>query len=73
MAEWDVELHPEVHEWFMTLCQEDPVSAELLEMAIDMLAREGPALGRPMVDLVTRRGGQVRGLARLVRPQRPAR
>ncbi|WP_206785456.1 type II toxin-antitoxin system RelE/ParE family toxin [Amycolatopsis sp. MtRt-6] len=50
--EWEIELHDEVDRWFVDLCREDPVSADRVEEAIDMLAREGPRLGRPLVDRV---------------------
>ncbi|OXM70550.1 type II toxin-antitoxin system RelE/ParE family toxin [Amycolatopsis vastitatis] len=49
---WEIELHDEVDQWFVDLCREDPVSADRVEEAIDMLAREGPRLGRPLVDRV---------------------
>ncbi|MFJ6669997.1 type II toxin-antitoxin system RelE/ParE family toxin [Actinosynnema sp. NPDC091369] len=38
--------------WFTRLCEEDPESADLIEEAIDHLAREGPRLGRPLVDRI---------------------
>jgi hypothetical protein len=41
---------PEVEEWFLDLCRLDPPSADLVAEAIDLLAEEGPALGRPLVD-----------------------
>jgi hypothetical protein len=50
--EWEIELHDEVDQWFVNLCREDPLSADRVEEAIDMLAREGPRLGRPLVDRV---------------------
>ncbi|MBE1500329.1 hypothetical protein H4696_007429 [Amycolatopsis lexingtonensis] len=50
--EWEIELHDEVDQWFVDLCRADPVSADRVEEAIDMLAREGPGLGRPLVDRV---------------------
>ncbi|MGH3859583.1 type II toxin-antitoxin system RelE/ParE family toxin [Actinokineospora sp.] len=49
---WDVELHDEVASWFERLCELDPESADLVEQAIDVLAREGPRLGRPLVGRV---------------------
>jgi hypothetical protein len=36
----------------MKLCEEDSHSADLVEEAIDHLAREGPRLGRPLVDRI---------------------
>jgi hypothetical protein len=50
--EWEIELHDEVDQWFVNPRREDPVSADRVEEAIDMLAREGPRLGRPLVDRV---------------------
>lgn len=47
---WEVWLHPEVERWFLGLCRTDSVSADLVAEAIDVLAENGPALGRPLVD-----------------------
>lgn len=47
---WDINLHPSVEAWLLKLAEEDPVSADLIETAIDILADSGPALGRPLVD-----------------------
>ncbi|MEV0561581.1 type II toxin-antitoxin system RelE/ParE family toxin [Dactylosporangium sp. NPDC050588] len=47
---WEVRLHPEVEEWFLELCRTDVVTADLVAEAIDVLAEQGPALGRPLVD-----------------------
>jgi len=49
---WEVSLHPEVEAWFLDLCHRDPVSADLVAEAIDLLAEHGPALGRPLVDRI---------------------
>jgi hypothetical protein len=43
-----------VESWFLTLSEEDEVSADRVEDAIDLLGCEGPALGRPMVDVIKR-------------------
>lgn len=42
-------LHADVERWFLELCRTDPVSADLVAEAIDLLAEQGPALGRPLV------------------------
>ena len=47
---WEIKLHPEVEAWFLDLCVSDPASADLIADAIDLLADQGPALGRPLVD-----------------------
>lgn len=51
--EWEIVLVAEVDAWFVGLVTNDPASAALVERAIDLLAMEGPALGRPMVDRVS--------------------
>lgn len=50
---WEINLHPSVESWLLKLAEEDPMSADLVEAAIDMLAESGPALGRPLVDRLT--------------------
>lgn len=47
---WEVGLHEEVERWFLDLCRNDPTTADLVAEAIDLLAEQGPGLGRPMVD-----------------------
>jgi hypothetical protein len=47
---WEVNLHPEVEAWFLDLCETDPVTADRVAEAIDLLAEDGPGLGRPLVD-----------------------
>lgn len=47
---WDIKLHSEVEAWFLDLCVTDPVSADRVSEAIDLLAEHGPSLGRPLVD-----------------------
>jgi hypothetical protein len=49
---WDVVLVAEVAAWFIELIESDWDSACLVEQAVDALAAEGPALGRPLVDRI---------------------
>jgi hypothetical protein len=49
---WLILLVEEVAEWFNDLTKNDPDTADLIEDAIDRLAEEGPALGRPLVDRI---------------------
>ncbi|WP_244870805.1 type II toxin-antitoxin system RelE/ParE family toxin [Catellatospora sp. IY07-71] len=49
---WEINLHEEVETWFLELCATDPISADLVAEAIDLLAEHGPALGRPLVDRI---------------------
>lgn len=49
---WEINLHAEVEGWFLDLCRTDTASADLVAEAIDLLAEQGPALGRPLVDRV---------------------
>jgi hypothetical protein len=51
---WEVMLCKEVNDWFLRLAESDPKSAHAVASAIDVLAVEGPALGRPLVDRVRR-------------------
>lgn len=44
---WSINLHQEVHDWYMQLPQED---VGHIEGVIDQLATHGPGLGRPLVD-----------------------
>ncbi len=53
---WEVSLHPEVEAWYLAVCKSDPVTADLIEDAIDQLAEEGPALRRPLADRVRAAG-----------------
>jgi hypothetical protein len=49
---WEISLHHEVEAWYLALCKTDPETADLIEDAVDQLASEGPALGRPLADRV---------------------
>jgi hypothetical protein len=46
---WDVEGTDEFRDWFQAL---DDQTAAAVAPAVDILAEEGPALGRPLVDRV---------------------
>jgi hypothetical protein len=50
--EWQILLVAEVADWFDDLTKNDPDSADLVEDAVDRLAMDGPALGRPLVDRI---------------------
>jgi hypothetical protein len=39
---WEVSLLAEVEAWFLNLCDRDPVSADRVAEAIDLLAENGP-------------------------------
>ncbi|MCQ1576574.1 type II toxin-antitoxin system RelE/ParE family toxin [Streptomyces parvus] len=47
---WEINLHSSVELWLLKPAEEDPVTAGLVEAAVDVLADSGPALGRPLVD-----------------------
>lgn len=49
---WEITLLEPVESWFLKLCEDDPESANRVTDALDFLAREGPHLGRPMVDRI---------------------
>lgn len=49
---WEVVLLAPVEEWFLGLCETEPVTANRVMEAIDHLAQAGPGLGRPMADRV---------------------
>ncbi|GAB3817843.1 hypothetical protein GCM10027605_69220 [Micromonospora zhanjiangensis] len=51
-GEWRIDTTDLVDEWLVRLGKEDPDSANQVAAAIDILAREGPSLGRPLVDRV---------------------
>lgn len=67
---WTVVLVEEVAEWYLKLCGQDPATADLVELAIDLLGAEGPDLGRPMVDTI--KGSKLHNLKEL-RPGSTAR
>jgi hypothetical protein len=49
---WEVSLHQEVETWYLSICESDPETADLIEQAIEQLTAEGPTLGRPLVDRI---------------------
>lgn len=49
---WEVLLLEPVNDWFLTLCKDDPTTADRVEEALDELAACGPMLGRPLVDRI---------------------
>ena len=50
--QWEVSLHQDVEAWYLSICENDPEPADLIEQAIDQLVAEGPSLGRPLVDRI---------------------
>ena len=50
MAAWDVVLLDPVVVWYEGLLQADPLTAEQVAAALDLLEAYGPSLGRPLVD-----------------------
>lgn len=48
MVTWEISPHEEVERWYLTLCRDDPVTAD----GIEQLATAGPTLGRPLVDRI---------------------
>lgn len=52
VEQWEVILLAKVEDWYLDLCEQDPDTAAKVEHAIEMLAEEGPTLGRPYVDKI---------------------
>jgi hypothetical protein len=50
---WDVEVTGEFGAWYAAL---DPGAADAVGAAVDVLAEEGPTLGRPLVDRISGSG-----------------
>ena len=48
----EVSLHQDVEARYLSICQNDPETADLIAQAVDLLAAEGPSLGRPLVDRI---------------------
>jgi hypothetical protein len=49
---WEIELEDDVVDWFLKLAVSDPISAALVQAAIDKLEEQGPGCGRPLVDSI---------------------
>ena len=58
--EWDIYVVDEVRAWINAL---DPATRDRVAEAIDVVAEDGPGLGRPLVDLV--RGSSLANLKEL--------
>ena len=54
--EWEILLTPEVEAFLDELYESDPASHQLVNQAILVLERNGPAEGRPLVDTITASG-----------------
>ena len=52
-VEWEILLTSEVEAFLDELYESDPVSHQLVNQAILVLERNGPAEGRPLVDTIT--------------------
>jgi hypothetical protein len=52
-VEWEILLTPEVEAFLDGLYESDPASHQLVNQAILVLERNGPAEGRPLVDTIT--------------------
>ncbi len=63
MAAWEILLLEEVEVWFLDLARTDPKAAIQVTGAIDLLAAEGPTLGRPAVDRI--KGSRLHNLKEL--------
>ena len=51
-AMWNVVLLSEVDTWYLALARSDSQASEHVTAAVDMLASNGPSLGRPIVDRI---------------------
>lgn len=49
---WEISIHREVLPWLMAIFRDQPELGDPIEDAIDQLAEQGPALGRPLVDRI---------------------
>jgi hypothetical protein len=60
---WEVLLSDEVRDWLEKLVTDDEGTARLVRAAIRILADDGPALGRPLVDTI--KGSKIKNLKEL--------
>jgi hypothetical protein len=60
---WTIKTTTEVREWLRTLRQTDPETYRAVNAAINILAENGPGLGRPLVD--TLQGSTIHNLKEL--------
>jgi hypothetical protein len=49
---WEVSIHRDVLPWLTAIFRDRPELGDPIEDAIDQLAEQGPALGRPLVDRI---------------------
>ncbi|MEV6843809.1 type II toxin-antitoxin system RelE/ParE family toxin [Actinoplanes sp. NPDC051411] len=63
---WSIKTTSDVRSWLRALREADPDVFRSVNVAIDMLAETGPALGRPMVDTLQ---GSVIGNLKELRPR----
>jgi hypothetical protein len=49
---WDVAIVPQVRDWLLELRQDDPAALAAVSAALDLLGKDGPALGPPMVSAI---------------------
>jgi hypothetical protein len=47
---WTIRTTNDVRQWLRALRQSDPQTYRSVNVAVDMLAENGPGLGRPLVD-----------------------
>lgn len=49
---WDVAIVPQVRDWLHELRRDDPAALAAVSAALDLLGKEGPALGPPLASSV---------------------
>jgi len=49
---WDVAIVPQVRDWLLDLRQDDPAALAAVSAALDLLGKDGPALGPPLVSAI---------------------